>query len=77
MSDEFYLWARDTDHALELAGHGATEEFDNEQEAKDARDEENHSGWRIFRVCVTEVDGTLSYTEEPKNSGMDTGAGVL
>ncbi len=47
---DVYLWARDADHAIELAGHGDSEEFESEAAAKEAYDPETHQGWRLFHL---------------------------
>ena len=54
--DRFYIWARDEDHALELAGHGADAEFDSVAEAREGFDPEFHAGRKLYKISVEQVD---------------------
>lgn len=53
---EFYIYAHDADHALEMAGHAADTEFPTKEKAIAGFDEEFHSGRSIFRVIVEKID---------------------
>lgn len=50
-----FIWATDADHAVELAGHGAEDEFDSLLEAVEAFDKDLHEGRSVFQIEVKKV----------------------
>lgn len=52
---DFYIYAMDQDHGLELAGNGADREFETEQEAVAGFDAEVHGNRKLFRIRVEAV----------------------
>jgi hypothetical protein len=50
----FYIYAMDEDHALELAGNGADEEFESPAHAARGYDVEVHEARKLFKVTVEE-----------------------
>lgn len=52
---EIFIYACSEDHALELAGHGADEEFESPADAARGRDPDFHEGRKLYRILVEEV----------------------
>lgn len=52
---EFYIFARDEDNALEMAGNSADYEYQTLDEAISARDPDFHDGKKIYRILVEEA----------------------
>ena len=53
---EFFIYAKDEDHALELAGNGADSEFESIEDATFRMDREVHAERKLFRITCEEAN---------------------
>ncbi len=78
---DFYIFARDEDNALEIAGNSADREFDTLTKALAAYDEDFHEGKNIYKVDVhiawrfPETEGQTRGTIESNGSPSRHGFG--
>lgn len=66
---EFFVWARDSDHAIELAGSGAaeasSEEYESVEHAIRSRDPDSGQHRFLFKISVEKVHEVPEDSHDP------------